>query len=112
MNDNCVMVIYPYLHKGTWVFDDEEKNLHREPFVAGIDGMLSNVVDTQGLDKNGFDKDGIKKEVEPETLEPETEEMTLTNDDYESPYPKGNSEPPDTFVIPPPDDDDGLPTPD
>jgi hypothetical protein len=54
MNDNCVMVIYPYLHKGTWVFDDEDKGLHREPFIAGIDAMLSNVVDMQNLDKDGF----------------------------------------------------------
>ena len=54
MNDNSVMVINPYLHKGTWVFDDEDKGLHREPFVAGIDTMLSNVVDMKGLDENGF----------------------------------------------------------
>ena len=78
----------------------------------GIHIITQTVFNPAGLDKNGFDKDGIKKEVEPETLEPETEAMTLTNDDYESPYHKGNSEPPDTFVIPPPDDDDGLPTPD
>lgn len=54
MNDNSIMVIYPYLHKGTWVFDDEDKNLAREPFVAGIDAMLSNVVAMKGLNKDGF----------------------------------------------------------
>jgi hypothetical protein len=54
MNNNSIMVVYPYLHKGTWVFDDEDKGLQREPFIAGIDGMLSNVVDMQNLDENGF----------------------------------------------------------
>ena len=54
MNDNSVMVIHPYLHKGTWVFDDEDKGLAREPFIAGIDTMLSNIVEMKGLDKNGF----------------------------------------------------------
>ena len=54
MNDNSIMTIYPYLHKGTWVFDDEDKGLQREPFIAGIDTMLSNVVAMQGLDKDGF----------------------------------------------------------
>ena len=54
MNDNSIMVIHPYLHKGTWVFDDEDKGLAREPFIAGIDTMLSNIVDMKGLDKNGF----------------------------------------------------------
>ena len=39
MNDNSVMVIHPYLHKGTWVFDDEDKGLAREPFIAGIDTL-------------------------------------------------------------------------
>ena len=42
MNNNSVMTIYPYLHKGTWVFDDEDRGLQREPFIAGIDTMLSN----------------------------------------------------------------------
>ena len=54
MNENSVMVIHPYLHKGTWVFDDESKGLEREPFIAGVDAMLSHVVDMKGLDKDGF----------------------------------------------------------
>ena len=48
------MVIHPYLHKGTWVFDDEEKSLHREPFIAGIDTMISMVVESEKLDSDGF----------------------------------------------------------
>ena len=54
MNENSIMVIHPYLHKGTWVFDDEEKNLHREPFIAGIDTMISMVVESEDLDVDGF----------------------------------------------------------
>ena len=53
-NDNSIQVIYPYLHKGTWVFDDEDKSLYREPFIAGIDQMLTNVVDSEHLDESGF----------------------------------------------------------
>ena len=54
MNENSIMVIHPYLHKGTWVFDDEEKSLHREPFIAGIDTMISMVVESEKLDSDGF----------------------------------------------------------
>ena len=54
MNENSIMVIHPYLHKGTWVFDDEEKNLQREPFIAGSDAMISMIVVSENLDVDGF----------------------------------------------------------
>ena len=37
---NAMMVIFPYRHEGTWVFDDEATGLVKEPFVAGIDEMI------------------------------------------------------------------------
>lgn len=51
---NSIQVIYPYLHKGTWVFDDEDKCLFREPFIAGIDQMITNIVGDENLDESGF----------------------------------------------------------
>jgi hypothetical protein len=41
---NSIMVIFPYKHQGTWVFDDEATGLVREPFVAGIDTMIDHLV--------------------------------------------------------------------
>ena len=38
---NSIMVIMPYWHAGTWVFDDEQAGLLKEPFVAGADEMLT-----------------------------------------------------------------------
>src|SRR5687767_2349923 len=32
---NALMVISPYWHDGTWVFDDPATGLVREPFIAG-----------------------------------------------------------------------------
>jgi len=46
---NSLMVIMPYRHAGTWVFDDVAVGLRREPFVAGIpetiDEMVSGIPD-------------------------------------------------------------------
>ncbi|MDJ0743050.1 MAG: hypothetical protein QNJ32_06775 [Xenococcaceae cyanobacterium MO_167.B27] len=38
---NQMMVIFPYLYEGTWVFDDRERNLEKEPFVCGIPEMIN-----------------------------------------------------------------------
>ena len=43
-NSNSLMVLNPYLWKGMWVFDDPTVNLVREPFVMGIDQMISEMV--------------------------------------------------------------------
>jgi hypothetical protein len=51
---NCIMVIFPYKHQGTWVFDDDATGLVREPFVAGIDTMIDRLVaDVPGAEE-GF----------------------------------------------------------
>ena len=42
---NSIMVIAPYRHAGTWVFDDERVGLSREPFVAGIPEMIDEMVE-------------------------------------------------------------------
>ena len=38
---NSIMVIAPYWSAGTWVFDDPATGLVREPFVAGMDEILT-----------------------------------------------------------------------
>jgi hypothetical protein len=41
---NSIMVLTPYRHAGTWVFDDPAVGLRREPFVAGIPEMMNEMV--------------------------------------------------------------------
>jgi hypothetical protein len=41
---NSIMVISPYRHHGTWVFDDPSVGLVREPFVSGIPEMIDMLV--------------------------------------------------------------------
>ncbi len=41
---NSLMVIAPYQHAGTWVFDDAAVGLRQEPFVAGIPEMIDEMV--------------------------------------------------------------------
>ena len=41
---NALMVIAPYRHAGTWVFDDAATGLKQEPFVAGIPEMIDEMV--------------------------------------------------------------------
>jgi hypothetical protein len=51
---NSLMVIMPYRHAGTWVFDDAAVGLRQEPFVAGIPEMMDAMVkDIPDADK-GF----------------------------------------------------------
>lgn len=38
---NAVHVIFPYLDKGHWVFDDDRFGLTREPFVLGADRVIA-----------------------------------------------------------------------
>ena len=44
MLNNSIMVIYPYLYYGTWVFNDERAGLVQEPFVSGIPKMIDELV--------------------------------------------------------------------
>lgn len=49
---NSILVIEPYRHAGTWVFDDKEAGLRKEPFVAGapeiIDKMVKDIPNADG----------------------------------------------------------------
>jgi hypothetical protein len=41
---NTINVISPYKHHGMWVFDDARVGLAQEPFVAGADTWIDQVV--------------------------------------------------------------------
>ena len=42
---NQIYTISPYVRKGVWVFDDEERGLQHEALIAGIDMMLDRVAE-------------------------------------------------------------------
>ena len=52
--DNAILIIKPYWHNGTWVFDDKRVNLHQEPFVAGIPEMIDHITKDIPNAKDGF----------------------------------------------------------
>jgi hypothetical protein len=41
---NSIIAIHPYKHQGLWVFDDERFGLVQEPFVAGADTIIEDMV--------------------------------------------------------------------
>ena len=51
---NQIMVISPYWHHGTWVFDDPAVGLTREPFVSGVPEMIDALVKDIPDARNGF----------------------------------------------------------
>lgn len=51
---NQMMVIFPYRHEGTWVFDDAATGLVREPFVMGIPEMIDRLVTPIAGASDGF----------------------------------------------------------
>jgi hypothetical protein len=51
---NSIHVIQPYWHHGTWVFDDDEHGLSREPFVAGADTIVSKLAESLPNARSGF----------------------------------------------------------
>lgn len=53
---NSLMLLNPYKSGGMWVFDDPNTGLVKEPFVCGIDTMITNLVKEVGLSKpeDGF----------------------------------------------------------
>ncbi|MGC1274488.1 MAG: DUF6717 family protein [Planctomycetaceae bacterium] len=53
-NSNAIMVIAPYWHAGTWVFDDPRVGLEQEPFVAGVPEMIDVLVADVPDAKQGF----------------------------------------------------------
>lgn len=54
MSSNSIMVLHPYWHAGTWVFDDESKGLDKEPFVCGIPEIIDAVVHDTPDARAGF----------------------------------------------------------
>lgn len=46
---NAMMVICPYKWQNLWVFDDERKDLDREPFVAGADTLIDRMIELKGI---------------------------------------------------------------
>lgn len=53
-NANSLLVIFPYFHHGTWVFDDDSVGLVREPFVTGIPRMIDRLVAEIPNARDGF----------------------------------------------------------
>ncbi|MFH7028141.1 MAG: DUF6717 family protein [Heteroscytonema crispum UTEX LB 1556] len=51
---NSIMVIFPYRHHQTWVFDDERVGLVQEPFVRGVPEMIDIMVQDIGNVDEGF----------------------------------------------------------
>ncbi len=51
---NSMLVIAPYRHAGTWVFDDPGRGLKQEPFVEGIPEMIDRLVADIPDAENGF----------------------------------------------------------
>ena len=54
---NSIFVIMPYQWFGSWVFDDPEKGLMREPFVLGMGEMIDRITTEQGI---GNSDDGFR----------------------------------------------------
>ena len=51
---NSLIVIAPYWHEGTWVFDDPKVGLRQEPFVAGVPEMIDFLVKDIADARRGF----------------------------------------------------------
>jgi len=46
---NQIMVLQPYWHCGTWVFDDPATELVREAFVSGTPEILNHLIELAGI---------------------------------------------------------------
>ena len=51
---NSILVISPYWSSGTWVFDDPDRGLTREPFVSGVPEMINELVKDIPDARKGF----------------------------------------------------------
>ena len=54
MSANSIFVIQPYRFAGTWVFDDEQRDLKAEPFVMGVPEILDEAVKDIPNAESGF----------------------------------------------------------
>ena len=52
--ENAIIVIHPYRHAGTWVFDDSRTGVVREPFVSGVPEMIDKLVQDIPDAEKGF----------------------------------------------------------
>ena len=48
-SSNSILVIAPYRHAGTWVFDDPSVGLQAEPFVSGIPELIDKLIADAGI---------------------------------------------------------------
>jgi hypothetical protein len=51
---NSLLILQPYRHAGTWVFDDASTGLVQEPFVEGIPQMTDELVKEIPNAEGGF----------------------------------------------------------
>lgn len=51
---NQLFAIHPYLDHGTWVFDDADRGLQKEPFVMGVPEMIERATAGIKVPENGF----------------------------------------------------------
>ena len=51
---NQILVIKPYWHLGTWVFDDPTTDLVQEPLVSGVPEMINDLVKDIANARQGF----------------------------------------------------------
>ncbi len=42
--NNSLMMIYPRMDRGMWIFDDDTVGLVKEPFVAGVPAILESLL--------------------------------------------------------------------
>lgn len=56
---NQILLINAYVFAGEWVFDDPDKGLRKEPFVAGADLIIDQLCLKAGLCQSGR-QDGAK----------------------------------------------------
>ena len=51
---NALSILFPYKYEGIWVFDNPDVGLRREPFVFGIDEMITRMVASIPDAEKGF----------------------------------------------------------
>jgi len=68
---NSIQVIHPYKYHNVWVFDDDSKGLEREPFVAGADKIIDELIHRSRIRdaKYGFTLLFSDKPFPPRTIE-------------------------------------------
>lgn len=51
---NAINIIHPYRHLDSWVFDDYEKGLTKEPFILGTDAVITELTKNTEYAERGF----------------------------------------------------------